>query len=108
MLAQKKCIPCGDNTPALTGDEVKKLLAEIDGWHLSVDGKHISRRYTFPDFMTALGFVTKIAGVAEMENHHPDIMLGWGYVECKLWTHSIGGLHENDFIMASKINLLHG
>lgn len=107
MLAQKKCVPA-KGAKALTADVVKTLLAETPGWELSVDGKSISRRFTFPDFMTALAFVTKVAGIAEMENHHPDIALGWGYAQCKLWTHDIGGLHQNDFIMASKINLLEG
>jgi len=108
MLAQKKCIPCEQGGKAMTPDQVKTMLAEVPGWKLAADGKSISKRFTFPDFMHALGFVTKIAGIAEMENHHPDIMLGWGYAECKLWTHTIGGLHENDFIMASKINMLNG
>lgn len=106
MLAQKKCIPCGKSAAPLTADEIKALLAQVPGWELTVDGKSIHRRFTFPNFITALAFVTKVGGIAEMENHHPDMTLGWGYAGCKLWTHAIGGLHENDFIMASKINLL--
>jgi 4a-hydroxytetrahydrobiopterin dehydratase len=92
---------------ALSADKAKSLLGEVPGWELADDGKSISKRYTFSNFMTALAFVTKVAAVAEMENHHPDIKLGWGYAECKMWTHDIGGLHENDFIMASKINILY-
>lgn len=107
MLAMKKCVPCSENEAPLTSDAIKKYLSDVSEWELSVDGKSITRRFQFPDFMTGLGFVAKIAGIAEMENHHPDIMLGWGYVQCKLWTHAIGGLHENDFVMASKINMLH-
>ena len=107
MLAQKKCVPCEGGAKALDSDKVTSMLAEVPGWTLAADGKSISKNFTFPDFMNALAFVTKVAAVAEMENHHPDIKLGWGYAECKLWTHSIGGLHENDFIMASKINILY-
>ncbi len=69
-----------------------------------MDGRAIRRRFQFKDFMSALAFVQKLATVAESEGHHPDLMLGWGYVEVVLWTHSITGLHENDFIIASKIN----
>ena len=106
MLAQKKCVPCQKGSAALAPERINALLAEVPGWQLAADGKSISRRYTFPDFMQALAFVTKAGAIAEMENHHPDLQLGWGYVECKFWTHDIGGLHENDFVMASKINLL--
>ncbi len=108
MLAQKKCVPCEQGCIALNLQEIKTMLEQVPGWELADDGKSISRRFTFPDFMHALAFVTKVAGIAEIENHHPDIMLGWGYAQCKLWTHTISGLHENDFIMASKINVLNG
>jgi 4a-hydroxytetrahydrobiopterin dehydratase len=106
MLAQKKCVPCKGAT-ALTREQTKEMLAQVSGWELSADGKNIRRRFKFNDFMSALAFVTKVGGVAEIEGHHPDIMLGWGYAEFMMWTHDIGGLHENDFIMASKINALY-
>lgn len=108
MLSDKKCVPCGPNTLPMSQEEAKKLLAEMPGWELALSGKAIRRRFPFKDFMGALVFVQKLAPIAEAEGHHPDLMLGWGYVEVVLWTHSIMGLHENDFIMASKISELAG
>lgn len=106
MLNQKKCVPCVPGTPALTVDQAKELLKQVPGWQFAMEGKAIRRRFTFDNFLRALEMINRIAPVAESEGHHPDLMLGWGYVECVLWTHAIGGLHENDFIMASKINQL--
>jgi 4a-hydroxytetrahydrobiopterin dehydratase len=106
MLAQKKCVPCAAGTAPLPSDEVRTLLAQVPGWELAIEGRAIKRRFTFKDFMSALAFVGKVAEIAEAEGHHPDVMLGWGYAEFVLWTHTIVGLHENDFIMASKINQL--
>lgn len=106
MLADKKCAPCAKGTPPMAAAEAGKLLEQLPGWELAMGDKAIKRRFTFPDFMSALAFVGKMAPIAEAEGHHPDLMLGWGYVECVLWTHDIAGLHENDFIMASKFNQL--
>ena len=106
MLSQKKCIPADVGTPAMSLPQARALLREIPGWELALDNRAIKRRLTFRDFMSALSFVNQLAAIAESENHHPDIMLGWGYAEIVLWTHAVVGLHENDFIMASKINQL--
>jgi len=106
MLSQKKCIACTPDVPPLGAEEAKLLLAQVPGWELTLGGRAIKRRFIFKDFAAPLAFVNKIAAIAEAEGHHPDLMLGWGYAECVLWTHSISGLHENDFIMAAKINEL--
>ena len=106
MLSQKKCTPCPPGTLPLTKDQSQALLAQVPGWEFSLEGRAIKRRFTFKDFMSALTFVNKVGELAEAEGHHPDLMLGWGYAECVLWTHTVVGLHENDFIMASKINQL--
>jgi 4a-hydroxytetrahydrobiopterin dehydratase len=106
MLSQKKCIPAAAGTPAMSLPEARKFLQEIPDWELALDNRAIKRRIAFRDFMSALAFVNQLAAIAESENHHPDVMLGWGYAEVVLWTHTVSGLHENDFIMASKINLL--
>ncbi len=82
------------------------MLNCVPGWHLAADGKTIERQWQFKDFGKALVFVNRVAGVAEAENHHPDIALGWGYARISLTTHHIHGLHENDFIVAAKINAL--
>jgi 4a-hydroxytetrahydrobiopterin dehydratase len=104
MLAQKKCVACEGGLKPLAADAAKKLLKEVPGWALADGGKMIKRRFKFKDFAAALAFVNKVGVIAESEGHHPDISFGWGYAECSLWTHAIGGLHENDFIVASKIN----
>lgn len=82
------------------------MLKKVPGWELANGGKAIKRRFEFKNFKQALAFVNKVGEIAEAEDHHPDISFGWGYAEFLLWTHAIGGLHENDFIMASKINAI--
>ena len=105
-LTQKTCVPCQGGIPALTKGEAAKFLSETPGWELSDAGDRISRSFKFDDFVGSLDFVNKVAGLAEEEGHHPDISMGWGYAEIVLFTHKINGLHENDFIMAAKINAL--
>lgn len=106
MLADKKCMPCQPGTEPIGADKARELLKDLPGWEMAIDGRAIKRRFNFKDFLSGLAFVNKVGELAEKEGHHPDIMLGWGYAEFVLWTHTIIGLHENDFIMASKINQL--
>ncbi|HEY3321543.1 MAG TPA: 4a-hydroxytetrahydrobiopterin dehydratase [Planctomycetota bacterium] len=103
-LSQKKCVHCERGTQPLSGREIDDRLQECSGWELSKDGRAIVRKIKFGDFKEALSFVNRVGEVAEQENHHPDICFGWGYCEIELQTHAIGGLHENDFVMAAKIN----
>jgi 4a-hydroxytetrahydrobiopterin dehydratase len=100
-LAQRKCVPCEGGVAALKGDDLRQLYAQLDGWTL-VNEHHLEKEYRFKDFVSALAFVNELGEVAEAEGHHPDIFLTWGKVKVTLWTHSIGGLSENDFILASK------
>ena len=86
--------------------KAEELLKEVPEWKLSEDWKKISRTFKFKDFKAAMEFANKIADVAEAEGHHPDLKVSWGKVRVELWTHSIGGLSENDFIMAAKIDAL--
>jgi 4a-hydroxytetrahydrobiopterin dehydratase len=102
-LAQQKCIPCEKGTAPLPADKAKAMLKDISGWHIAGDGKWLIKKYKFKDFMTALAFVNTVGELAQEQGHHPDIKLGWGYVEIHLQTHAAGGLHENDFILAAKI-----
>jgi 4a-hydroxytetrahydrobiopterin dehydratase len=102
-LADKHCVPCRGGVPALQGEELEKLKSQITGWQV-VGGHHLLKTYTFPDFRTALDFVNKAGEVAEAEGHHPDLLLSWGKVEVKTWTHKIDGLTESDFILAAKID----
>lgn len=105
-LIQKKCVPCEGGLSPLSLIEAQKLLKDIPGWELANENKAIRRRFTFKDFAQSIAFVNKVGEIAESEGHHPDITFGWGYADIMLWTHAIGGLHENDFIVASKINAL--
>jgi len=101
-LSDKHCVPCRGGVPALQGEELERLKQQIPEWQV-VDGHHLIRSFTFPDFKTALEFVNKAGAIAEAEGHHPDLLLSWGKVEVKTWTHKIDGLTESDFILASKI-----
>ena len=105
-LATKTCVPCRGGVPPMARSEAERYLREAPGWALMDDGKRIERKFQFKNFKESLAFVNQVGALAEDEGHHPDITFGWGYAECMLWTHAIGGLHENDFIMASKINAL--
>lgn len=102
-LASKTCVPCEGGVPPLTSEEISLLLMQIDGWTV-LDGKKLTKTYTFPDFALALAFVNRAGAVAEAEGHHPDLCLTWGKVGVEVWTHAIGGLSENDFILAAKLN----
>ena len=105
-LAEKHCVPCEGGTVPLLKPRVDELLKEVKDWSVSDDGKSISRTIKFKDFLEAMHFANNIAQVAEIEGHHPDLLVKWGSVGITLSTHSIGGLSENDFILASKIDEL--
>ena len=104
-LASKSCVPCRGGVPALKGEELNKLRAQLPGWEV-VNEHHLKRAFTFPDFVSALARVNKIGEIAEKEGHHPDIYLAWGKVEVTIWTHKVDGLTESDFILAAKIEAL--
>ena len=105
-LAEKKCVPCRGGIPPLAEGAAGDLLARTPGWALAEKGTRLERRFEFRDFVAAMEFVNRVADVAEREGHHPDIAIHWNKVDLVLWTHKIGGLHENDFILAAKINRL--
>ncbi len=105
-LAASHCVPCKGGSVPMAAPEARKLLAALPGWELAPGAASISRRFTFKNFKQSLAFVNKVGEIAEKEGHHPDITFGWGYTETLLTTHAIKGLHQNDFIMASKISAL--
>jgi len=86
--------------------KAEEYLKDISDWSLSEDAKKISKTFTFKNFKEALGFANKVGDIAEAEGHHPDMLVGWGKVHIELTTHAIGGLSENDFILAAKIDAL--
>ena len=103
-LTAKQCIPCRGGVPPLDRAQAETYLKEVPGWTLSDDATRIQGKFKFKNFVEALAFVNRVGELAEREGHHPDIGFGWGYCEVTLYTHKIKGLHENDFIMAAKIN----
>ena len=108
-LAAKTCTPCQGGIPPLDFDAARDLVShESPGWSLLDDGHRIERRFTFKDYQQAFEFVARISALAEEEGHHPDVSFGWGYATISLQTKKIMGLHENDIIMAAKIDRLPG
>lgn len=103
-LSRKTCVPCKGGVDPLTLEQARALLAQAPGWSLVHDGRRLQRRFEFKNFARALAFVNRVGEIAEQEGHHPDIQFGWGYATVEFYTHKIGGLHENDFIMAAKLN----
>jgi 4a-hydroxytetrahydrobiopterin dehydratase len=103
-LAAGKCVACRAGEPTLTDIEIQELLPQIDGWQVKeVDGmKRLEKVFKFRNFAQALEFTNKVGAIAEEEDHHPLIITEWGRVTLNWWTHKIGGLHKNDFIMAAK------
>ena len=105
-LADKRCVPCTQGAEPLKGEELEEKKKELDPDWRVVDEHHLEREFTFEDFRQALDFVNEVGQLAEEQGHHPDIYLRYGKVKVQLWTHKIDGLHENDFIMAAKIDAL--
>jgi len=107
-LAAKTCTPCRGGIPPLSEAEALNYLEDALGWDLLDNGTRIERTLRFSNFREAWAFVDKVGTLAEDEGHHPDIAFGWGYATISLQTKKIKGLHENDFIMAAKIDELAG
>ena len=107
-LAERTCTPCRGGVPPLTADEAERFHAEVPQWQLVDDAHRIEREFRFKNFREALGFVDRVGELAESQGHHPDISFGWGYAKVSLRTKKIKGLHENDFIMAGRIDRMFG
>ena len=107
-LAEKTCTPCRGGIPPLTRDAAQRLQAQAPNWQLADDAHRIERMFRFRNFREALAFVRQVGELAESEGHHPDISFGWGSATVSLSTKKIKGLHENDFIMATKVDRVFG
>ena len=106
-LTAKKCVPCEGGVPALTPAEAGAHLAALPAWRLTHAGGRIRRDFTLPDFRAAVKLLNTIAALAEREQHHPDLHLeGYRKAWVEIQTHAIGGLSENDFILAAKIDAI--
>jgi 4a-hydroxytetrahydrobiopterin dehydratase len=106
-LAERRCVPCEGGVAPLTRVAAEEVLQRLDeGWQLSVDGSSIQREFRFIDFYRTMSFVNALAHIANIEDHHPDVELGWGYCRVRYTTHAIRGLSENDFICAAKLDAI--
>ena len=107
-LAQQTCVPCHGNLDPLTSDEIVKLMPDVPDWSLirEQNENRLQRVFSFPDFKTAMEFSLRVGNDAEDVGHHPAILTEWGKVTVTWWTHAIGGLHNNDFIMAARTDKL--
>jgi len=106
-LSKKKCIACDGNIPPFDKSEIHKYLKKIDGWDVKSNEEesfYLFKNFKFKNFKESQDFVNKVGNIAEEENHHPDIIFGWGYSQIKIFTHAIKGLAESDFILAAKID----
>jgi 4a-hydroxytetrahydrobiopterin dehydratase len=108
-LTQMKCVACRKDAPTVTQAEAAELGGQIPDWDLiELEGvKRLRRVFSFDDFAQALDFTTRVGAFAEEEGHHPALLTEWGRTTVTWWTHKIGGLHRNDFIMAAKTDQLY-
>ncbi len=107
QLTEKKCKPCEGGVDPYSPDEAEAQLEKLEGWHLTHEGERIRKDWKVKNFMAGMKFFNKCAEVAEEDGHHPDLHIeGYRNVSVELWTHAIGGLSENDFILAAKIDQL--
>ena len=105
-LTSKKCVPCEGGTKPLAKDKIEEYLPALDPQWEVIDNLKLKRRFKFKDFKQAMEFVNKVADLAESEGHHPDIRINYNKVTLELTTHAIGGLSENDFVIAAKTELI--
>ncbi len=106
-LRGKKCVPCEGGVPRLTPEQAAAQARELDGWQIVHDSQRIRKEWTVKNFMAGIRFFNDVAQIAEDEGHHPDLhLVGYRHLAIEIWTHAIGGLSENDFILAAKIDAL--
>ena len=108
-LLEKKCVPCEGGAIAFDISEIHNYQKKVDGWDVLKDDKKnffLEKNFKFKNFLESQNFVNEVGKVSEQEGHHPDILFGWGYAKIAITTHAIGGLSENDFILAAKIDKL--
>ncbi|HET7274734.1 MAG TPA: 4a-hydroxytetrahydrobiopterin dehydratase [Longimicrobiaceae bacterium] len=107
-LKTSSCDPCRRGAPTVTDEEKEQLLPDIPDWKIIVrdDEERLERAFEFADFASALAFTNRVGEIAEKEGHHPALLTEWGSVTVTWWTHKIGGLHKNDFVMAARTDEL--
>lgn len=105
-LTKKRCKPCEGGVNPMDNERAARLIEQLPGWVVSDDGDAICRQFKFGNFHQTMAFINAMAWIANQENHHPDFAAGYNYCEVTYTTHAVGGLSENDFICAAKINAL--
>jgi len=107
-LSQQNCSACRADAPTVSEAELEKLKPQVPDWEVvELDGeRQLRRRFAFDDFAAALAFTNRVGELAEQEGHHPALLTEYGSVTVRWWTHKIGGLHANDFVMAAKTDQL--
>ena len=105
-LAARRCKPCEGGMAPLAPAQAQELLRQLSGWTLAADAKTLRREFVFRDFYRTMSFVNALAHVANIEDHHPDLEVGYNYCHVTYTTHAVGGLSENDFVCAAKIDLI--
>ena len=106
-LHNKKCVPCQGGVSSFDISEIHKYLKKVDGWDVKKNKDEVyflEKNFEFKNFSGSQNFVNEVGNIAEKEEHHPDIIFGWGYAKIKIFTHKIKGLVESDFILAAKID----
>lgn len=107
-LAQQSCQPRKGAADALDADRIQSLLATLPGWEQLTDGQAISKDFSFKNFYQTLGFVNAVGWMANQQDHHPDLDVGYGHCRVTWSTHDVGGLSLNDFICAARVDAIHG
>ena len=105
-LGDRTCVPCRGGVPPVTGAELESLRGQVSSEWVVVNGHHLEREFKVPNFRAALDLANRIGEIAEQQRHHPDLLVAWGRLKITLYTHAIDGLHENDFILAARIDQL--
>ena len=106
-LTSRRCVPCEGGVPALSAAQAQAQMHTLSAeWQLAVDAKSLRREFRFVDFYRTMSFVNALAHIANIEDHHPDLEVGYNYCRVRYNTHSVGGLSDNDFICAAKIDQL--
>jgi 4a-hydroxytetrahydrobiopterin dehydratase len=105
-LTEKTCKPCEGGVRPLDTDEARTMLAQLKGWELDAESKSIQQDFRFKNYYQTMAFVNAVAWIAHQDDHHPDMEIGYGHCLIHYSTHAIGGLSENDFICAAKIDAL--
>ncbi len=103
-LVKKKCVPCDGGVPPFTKEKAKEYLLQVDGWELIEESRKIQKTFKFNAFFESVSFFNKIAAIMEIEGHHANVFVNYNKVTLTIYTHKINGLHENDFILAAKID----